>query len=678
MPSLSSQRKGRGKYERVATDERHTGSSDGEETFQTVQLSSGDSNDDGVDSVKLRNNPTKYCSAWKLPRSGRASHKQHYTFMEDLLDINALPAKIHYLLMNFGGGFLVPFLPVYYRQLGLTVAQGGVLLSLPYFISFWAAPLWSGLADKYRSLRLIFVLTLLSYGVFHTCLYAVPTSVSPPGACLKDDYACRLPLNSTHTPDPPHTSSVYSLSPSVNSSTEPSAHLPVTSAMPEQQATGIGAADQVISTGGEQDQLSSPGHTAGRSGLQSKNVSSVPTIDSNARTRAFILATFLVALAHLFGGALQNLSDAAVLKLVDSGKQSGESRYGKQRLWGAAGYALGSAVSGSWAAAADANSCGEGEYAIHFTGFMIFIALSAVISGICLFPARHTPQSRGKALSHAQQESVNVMSGLRMIFSRPRPCAVFLAVFSLAVARGCDFFLVWFLKELCASESLVGWSIFMIAGSEVPMFLFSDRIIARLGHFRTLYVVFALFVVRISFYTMLTTTNVGWVLPLEMLRGLAFSLVWSCAVQYARRIATPDLETTFQGILGGIWYGIGAAFGGVFGGIIYQQQGARVMFGLSAGWCAMSALLFAGSQFLIDRRESTERLEAEQNDFVDSDDNIEFDQANVRSYRAKDSDTSCAVTEAVTDSHNGSNGAQQSNGQFESDLKETSLEVSER
>ena len=607
LPTIRSTR---GRYARVATDEQDENEAEENSSFQTVHLSSDDGEVDGLNKVRSSGNKhaghVKAC--WRAWYSVPRRRKTHYTFKEDLLDFHALPAKLFYLFMSFGGGFLVPYLPVFFRKLGLSPAETGLLGSLPAFVTFWSAPMWSGIADKYQCLRLVLVLNLLSYMVFHVSLLAVPTAIIP-GDCLDADNTC-AGFSVTTSPSSNFSTVFlnYSTAPYHNNTlTEPPGHLSSNSSAP-------GASNQ--------------------NGFSLRREDNTPPshIRQEQQIKDVLEAGVLVMLAHFFSASMHSSADAAVIQLVDGSGKVAESRYGKQRLWGAAGFALGNIVSGVWANAL-ADKCHNGRYSVHFAGFAIFMTLAALIGGLFLFrgaSSDRTEQGKVKSTSANGKESLQICRGLKMIFSRLRPLTIFLAVLSLAIAKGMDFFLIWFLKEMCASEAMLGWALFMLAGSEVPMFMLSDKIVARLGHTRTIYIVFALFVARTGLYA--TLHNPYFVLPLEVLRGMAFSLLWSCVVQYGRRIATPGLETTVQGLLSSIWYGIGSAIGSIVGGILYQSVGPRAMFGLSSVWCLICGCAFAVSQFVIERRTNTERTQAEENIFVEDDEHetVEFDQRKVQ------------------------------------------------
>ena len=99
-----------------------------------------------------------------------------------------LPSKLFYFFFFAGNGTLIPYLVLYFKQLGLNPSQVGIVSGLKPFISFLFSPVWGYIADKTRKTRLIFVLSLLAYvgGYF-------AYSLAPAGDL------CKMQNNMTHS-----------------------------------------------------------------------------------------------------------------------------------------------------------------------------------------------------------------------------------------------------------------------------------------------------------------------------------------------------------------------------------------------------------------------------------------------------------------------------------------------
>lgn len=57
--------------------------------------------------------------------------------------------KVYYFLFYGSIGSSIPFLAVYFKQLGLSAGHAGVLIGLRLLMEFIGAPLWGWIGDKY-------------------------------------------------------------------------------------------------------------------------------------------------------------------------------------------------------------------------------------------------------------------------------------------------------------------------------------------------------------------------------------------------------------------------------------------------------------------------------------------------------------------------------------------------
>ena len=74
-----------------------------------------------------------------------------------------LPSKLFYFFFFAGNGALIPYLVLFFKQLGLNPSQVGIVSGLKPFISFLFSPIWGYVADKTRRTRIIYVISFLAY-----------------------------------------------------------------------------------------------------------------------------------------------------------------------------------------------------------------------------------------------------------------------------------------------------------------------------------------------------------------------------------------------------------------------------------------------------------------------------------------------------------------------------------
>lgn len=81
------------------------------------------------------------------------------------VNTDLLKIRLHFALFFGAGGFLYPFLALYYKQVGLTGAQMGLLTSLGWAISMFTAPFWGRWGDTARNPRVVLQTALLGAGL---------------------------------------------------------------------------------------------------------------------------------------------------------------------------------------------------------------------------------------------------------------------------------------------------------------------------------------------------------------------------------------------------------------------------------------------------------------------------------------------------------------------------------
>jgi len=284
-----------------------------------------------------------------------------------------------------------------------------------------------------------------------------------------------------------------------------------------------------------------------------------------ARTTSLLWLVPVVAAYAFFGAPIIPLVDNSVMSLLGA---RGD-RYGRQRMWGAVGWGLTGAVAG---------------VVVERYGLPAGFGGYALLMGIGLFVASRL-QVRGGQLGQP------FWLGLRTLI-RNRPLVVFLLTVFVA-GMGTSLvhsYLFLYLRDMGASETLMGLSLTVATVSEVPVFFVSGWLIKRLGARGLMMVSLATLVVRLAAYSVMPW---AWmVLPIHLLHGLTFSAMWVAGVSYANEVAPPGLGATAQGLFSGMAMGLGAAAGALLGGLLYDSLGGAQMYLIGAGWVAVGLVMF--------------------------------------------------------------------------------------
>ncbi|CAM9573699.1 unnamed protein product [Choristocarpus tenellus] len=291
-------------------------------------------------------------------------------------------------------------------------------------------------------------------------------------------------------------------------------------------------------------------------------------------------------------------------------KAYGSKLYTVQRTWGAVGGAVFGLASG-FVAGTKAG----------FTGVIVMIAglIIIVILSVGLLPEdnmhyHHQPnsekQDRATELSGegtAVAGDTSVISAIRLILGSPQIASFYASSFLSGAGKVIiDTFLFIRIAELGGLGMVMGFAKLMMYVGELPCMYFSGLLIEKAGFRGAMALTEVAFIIRFTYYSQLR--NPWMILPVELLHGLTYALMWSVTVQYADHIAPSHLKATMQGLTCSIVKGLGGGFGAILGGFLYYKVGASLLFAYSAILPSVALLLLIGDE-RVDVQEDCERAE---------------------------------------------------------------------
>ena len=279
------------------------------------------------------------------------------------------------------------------------------------------------------------------------------------------------------------------------------------------------------------------------------------------------------------GAPIIPLVDNSVLAMLGNRRAD----YGRQRMWGAVGWGIAGLTVG---VAIDATGMG-----IIFAAFLLFMGAALI--------------SASKLKVSETAIGVEFWRGLRLL-ARNAKWLLFLATVLIAgIGAGVtNNFLFLYLNDMGASRTLMGWSLMVATLSEIPVFFYSNRLLARWGASGLLAISLAAYVVRLLAYAYMPSA--WFVLPIQVLHGLTFSAMWVAGVSYAYDLAPPGLGATVQGLFTGVTMGLGAAAGAFVGGLLYDTVGPQAMFKWTALVVTLGLVVFWASEAARRRNLSTD------------------------------------------------------------------------
>ncbi|XP_065666036.1 major facilitator superfamily domain-containing protein 6 [Hydra vulgaris] len=553
-----------------------------------------------------------------------------------------IPPKLFYLFFFGANGTLIPYLVLFFKQLGLSPSQVGIVSGLKPFISFVCSPLWGYLADKSRRTKLIYIISLLAYIGGYLAYSFAPHS-----------HVCKTKQNTTsHTSYNQHVhrrnfdtdtqTNFYSRDASANNLKH--AHQKkdnITSVIlrkndhydlyqsfyPVEAETSffqippslnffnslessqeVESDDQFISTNLDKVPSVDKGKThellkdswsvhlskmpwtvcaaAKASSAEETNyqLNNVADFNLNGLFHYLLIVTII---ATIFSCPLITIVDTATIRKLK--KKNETHKYGKQRLWGSLGWGVSSFGVGS--VIATISLCpGINNEVSYYPAFYTFTCLQLIALFIGLKLDFKT-EEENNASPNSVSRTEKISQGLKLL---KKPVYFFFIVTTFYVGVVMSIiktFLFWHLKDIGGTQMLFSTISIVNCVAEVFVYFFSAKFIERVGHIRVLYIALVCYSLRLFYYGLLP--NPWYVLAAEPLSGITTAAAWAAMTSYVGLNANNESVTTLQGILHGVHWGLGHGIGELIGGFMVSWVGAAMTFNIFGVLTILELLVFA-------------------------------------------------------------------------------------
>ncbi|XP_074404281.1 major facilitator superfamily domain-containing protein 6 isoform X1 [Zonotrichia albicollis] len=566
-----------------------------------------------------------------------------------------LISKVFYFFFYSAYGSLYPLLPVYYKQLGMTPSQSGLLVGIRYFIEFCSAPFWGVVADRFKKGKIVLLFSLLCWVLFNLGIGFVrpatlrcvpkglppahPTNASSLLTTILQNASMASPLTTvsaaspkvrgrrdlvtsssatletTGTPNPEITFPVPTQSNGEDFTLENSTHLILLSTTTSPVSLG-------------NTTLSTPASISTKP-MPSDQV--VLVYDQQEVEAIFLLILLVVIIGEFFSASSVTIVDTITLQYL--GKH--RDRYGLQRMWGSLGWGLAMLSVGigidytHTEVAIEGQGCKAPEYKnyrIVFIVFGVLMTVALIVATQFRFHYTHFKQDENKRkeveisqvdrnasnessdntpTSMSQSQSFSFWDLIKLLCSIQYGSVLFVAWF-MGFGYGFVFtFLYWHLEDLNGTTTLFGVCSVLSHVSELTAYFFSHKLIELVGHIRVLYIGLACNTARYIYISYLE--NAWTVLPMEVLQGVTHAAIWAACISYLSAAVPPELRTSAQGILQGLHLGLGRGCGAMVGGVLVNYFGPAATFRGIGMACLVILLLFALIQWMLVPDEEEEK-----------------------------------------------------------------------
>ncbi|KAG6576262.1 Major Facilitator Superfamily (MFS) [Phytophthora cinnamomi] len=278
---------------------------------------------------------------------------------------------------------------------------------------------------------------------------------------------------------------------------------------------------------------------------------------------------FMVLVSQIQSCPAGSLLDHTVLDLL--AKEGGE--YGRQRLFGAVGWGLGTYLTGVVVALGGIFWSFDLCLVVGFSTLLVLRLIPPVKYGE-EYAALETGDEDEQGHVDAAPSFLEVV---RLISQKSDVLVLLGVVFIMGNMHGVfSSFLQLNLYNLAGDDAhIIGVAIMCETSSELPAFFFADKIIKKIGTVNVLLVSLVGYTLRIGYYALMT--NAWGAIPFEFLHGITFGLTWAVCTEYVFSAAPRGCEGTVMGVLSAVQNGLARASGTLIGGYFYENYGARVM-----------------------------------------------------------------------------------------------------
>jgi PPP family 3-phenylpropionic acid transporter len=288
---------------------------------------------------------------------------------------------------------------------------------------------------------------------------------------------------------------------------------------------------------------------------------------------SFIYILFVTIMLSIFYTPFGSIIDSISLDHIQFYKRSS---YGKLRLWGSVG----------WATAALSTSYiidKVGSYSVIFP-----IASGCFLIAMIIIRFFYKPPKAQKS-----QGSLKLRESLSLL--KKKEIIIFVVIlFLYGIASSPIFqFLNLYYDEIGASSKLIGYAFAIQSITELPFFIYADKIVKRFGARRVLF--FAMAITGLRFLLYYWINNPAYALLVGLAHGISISLMLVSAVSYLHKYVPAHLRASGQSLIWAFYIGAGGAAGNLLSGLLKDYIGMNNTMGIYG--IAILVLVVAGFAF---------------------------------------------------------------------------------
>lgn len=546
------------------------------------------------------------------------------------VNMELLPMKSHYFLLFAGTAPVVPFLPVYARQLGIPIVGISLIYAILPFIGLFAKTCSGALSDCFHIHRGVFLSSIAISAVGFFSLYFCPPLPTDANAkssnllldctaptsylklctkkekCGSNDFLGSIQDNQTVICQV----ELYGAQKNIEKICESwnASSLCQDDRLAFTAVTSVSHFDReglctffpvnTISLNGEEIEYPTCSdiiHANSSVVCDDKgfmNYIGTPGISYEEMISHYEFWLYLICIIIAWSGFAITvvMSDTVCFQLLGAAS----NKYGQQRLFGSLGWGTLVIITGGLI-----DYASEGDAEKDYTPAFV---LCVAVLFIDLFVA-------SRLHIEGNEKQRGTAGSVVRLMCEPRIVLFVLCCVVVGISTG----ILWTFQLMLVEDVAFEWNCHFQAlkllqglimgvqcfGGELPFFFLSGWFIKKLGHVHAMSLVIGVFGIRYILYY--TVTNPWVFLPIELMNGFTFGIFYATMTSYASHIAPLGTEATMQGIVGAAFEGIGIAIGGFVGGAVFATVGGSKMFLFTGIFNLIFAAIHVTLQILLDR-----------------------------------------------------------------------------
>ncbi|XP_065666043.1 major facilitator superfamily domain-containing protein 6 isoform X4 [Hydra vulgaris] len=503
------------------------------------------------------------------------------------IDKDLLQLKGFFLLFFAGFGSTLPYLGVYFMQIGINPTKVGILAGIRPIIQFISGPFWAFLADKYKARKAILLFSILAWLVM-TLLLAFPrphrevckiTNTSYSEAKIRFDLPSNFSQRKDFIPGVSFQGRFGELLYTKNCMNCKSSKFVTTKDINENFVLNNKIKNAALFENGQHflnTEIKTINKRHSIKNLREKTVEHIATYRQKnfqikyviERDKSEIKDIFYVLLVlTIIGEFLEAPSfimiDTALLEHLGENKK----HYGKTRLFGSIGYGSASFIVGAVLNNFQYEFCGKA-----FTNYMVLFYLFSIFMGIAFVFGLSFIKFRYVDSNEATRPIDSVKIFLTLKYGSFLAICWFFGLCHGSIMNSLN----WYLEDLGASKLMMDIATACRCAAIIIGFFLSGYLIDKFGHIKL--ICWALGSYVISFFCYASLKNPWWAIPIEVAQGLIYATSWSTCITYLSEATPQNTAATMQGILQAVYWGLGTGSGAIFGGSLINLIGVRNTF----------------------------------------------------------------------------------------------------